>query len=68
MLFKFKELVVKMSINVYYFFSHLYGFPANFGELTEEHGERFHQNIKAMEERHHDRWDAHTTAGCCWSL
>ena len=50
MLSKFKDLGVKMSIKVHYLFSHLDRFLTNLCDPSEEHGERFHQNIKVMEE------------------
>ena len=68
MLSKFKDLGVKMSVKIHYLFSHLDRFPANLGDLSEEHGERFHQDIKVMEERYQGRWDAHMMADYCWSL
>ena len=49
MLSKFKDLDMKMSIKVYYLFSHLHSFPTNLGDLSDEHGKRFHQNIKVVE-------------------
>ena len=52
MLSKSKNLGTKMSIKVHYLFSHLDCFPANLGDLSEEHGESFHQDIKVMEERY----------------
>ena len=52
MLSKFKDLGVKMSIKVHYLFSHSDCFHTNLGNLSEEHGERFHQDIKVMEERY----------------
>ena len=37
-----------MSIKVYYLFSYLDCFLAKLGDLSKKHGERFHQDIKAM--------------------
>ena len=68
MLFKFKDLGVKMSIKVYYLFIHLDCFPTNLGDLREKHVERFHQDIKVMEERHQGSWDVHMMVDYCWSL
>ena len=59
MLSKFKDLGVKMSIKVHYLFSDFDCFPINLGYLSEEHGEKFHQDIKVMEERHQGRWVVH---------
>ena len=68
MLSKFKDLGVKISTKVYYLFSHFDHFLTNLGDLSEEHGERFDQDIKVMEERHQGRWDFHMIAYYCWSL
>ncbi|KAI6656199.1 hypothetical protein LOD99_1537 [Oopsacas minuta] len=38
---------------------HLEGFPENPGELSEEQSERFHQDIRTMEEQYQGRRDAH---------
>jgi hypothetical protein len=33
-------------------------FTPNLGDVSEEHGERFHQDIEAIEKRYQGRWDA----------
>ena len=50
MLLNFKNLGVKISIKVHYLFCHLDRFSENLGDLRKEQGERFHHNIKVMEE------------------
>ena len=47
-----QELGSRMSIKVHYLHRHLSGFPNNLGDVSEEQGERFHQDIKMMEERY----------------
>ncbi|XP_061471112.1 uncharacterized protein LOC133379577 [Rhineura floridana] len=64
----FKHLGTNMSIKVHYLHSHLDRFPDNLGDFSEEQGERFHQDIKVMEERYQGRWDRHMMADYCWSL
>ena len=51
MLFHFNRLGCNMSVKVHYLHSHLDLFPENVGELSEEQGERFHQDIKTIEAR-----------------
>ncbi|KAI6658902.1 hypothetical protein LOD99_10913 [Oopsacas minuta] len=68
MLKNFHSLGTKMSIKLHYLCSHLERFPENLGDLSEEQGERFHQDIRTMEERYQGRWDAHMLADYCWSL
>ena len=36
--------------------------------MSEEHGERFHQDIKSMETRYQGRWDVSMMADYCWCL
>jgi hypothetical protein len=68
MLSKYKDLGANMSIKVHYLHSHLDRFPDNLGDFSEEQGERFHQDIKVMEERYQGRWDTRMMADYCWSL
>ena len=57
-----------MSVKVHYLHSHLDFFSANLGHMSEEQGERFHQDIKTMETRYQGRWDCSMMADYCWSL
>ncbi|QQP48982.1 Uncharacterized protein FKW44_009477 [Caligus rogercresseyi] len=43
-------------------------FPENLGAMSDEQGERFHQDMRQMEERYQGRWDAVMMADYCWSL
>ena len=36
--------------------------------FSEEQGERFHQDIKTLENRYQERCDMHIMADYCWSL
>uniref|UniRef100_A0AAV2MH85 Uncharacterized protein n=1 Tax=Knipowitschia caucasica TaxID=637954 RepID=A0AAV2MH85_KNICA len=36
--------------------------------MSDEQGERFHQDMRHMEERYQGRWDAVIMADYCWSL
>ena len=45
-----------MSIKLHYLDSHLDTFPDNLGDVSEEQGEKFHQDIKIMEDRYQGRW------------
>jgi hypothetical protein len=49
MLDKFKLLGCKMSLKLHFLVSHLDCFPLNLGAISEEQGERFHQNPKDVE-------------------
>jgi len=48
----FHALGCNMSIKIHFLFSHLKSFPENLGDVSDEQGERFHQDINTMEERY----------------
>lgn len=68
LLHSFKALGARMSIKMHFLSSHLDYFPDNCGDLSEEQGERFHQDIRVMEERYQGRWDVNMLADYCWCL
>lgn len=41
----------RMSLKTHFLHSHLNFFPPNLGDVSDEHGERFHRDIKVMESR-----------------
>ncbi|GFU20210.1 uncharacterized protein TNCV_3393351 [Trichonephila clavipes] len=64
----YKILGCNMSIKVHFLHSHLDYFPENLGAVSEEQGERFHQDIKEMERRYQGRWNVNMMADYCWML
>ena len=68
MLNNFVNNGVNISIKTYYLHNHLNNFPKNLGDLSEEQGKRYHQNIKVMEERYQGRWDNHMRYDYCCDL
>ena len=64
----FRNLGCNMSIKMHYLFSHMDRFPENLGSMSDEQGERFHQDMKEMETRYQGRWDAVMMADYCWTL
>lgn len=68
MMANFHTLGANMSIKLHYLYNHLDKFPDNLGDYSEEQGERFHQDLKVMEERYQGRWDCHMMADYCWTL
>ncbi|XP_072257829.1 uncharacterized protein [Pyxicephalus adspersus] len=64
----FKMLGCNMSIKVHFLHSHLSNFLENLGAVSDEQGERFHQDLKVMEGRLQGRWDVHMMADYCWSI
>ncbi|GFU90784.1 uncharacterized protein TNCV_4870161 [Trichonephila clavipes] len=64
----YKMLGCHMSVKVHFLHSHLDYFPENLGAVSEEQGERFHQDIKEMERRYQGRWNVNMMADYCWML
>ena len=57
-----------MNIKVYYLHSYLYRSRKNSVDTSGEQSERFHQDIKTMENRCRGRWDTRMMAYYCWSI
>ena len=57
-----------MSLKVHFLHSHLDFFPASPGAVSDEHGDRFHQDIAAMEKRYLGNWNPSKLADYCWTL
>jgi hypothetical protein len=68
MLQKYQKLGCNMSLKIHFLHSHLDYFPENLGSVSEEQGERFHQDIKEMEKRYQGYWNVSMMADYCWSL
>ncbi|ESO09676.1 hypothetical protein HELRODRAFT_184572 [Helobdella robusta] len=64
----FKKLGCNMSIKLHYLFSHMDRFHENLGSMSDEQGERFHQEMKEMETKYQGRWNAVMMADYCWTL
>jgi len=58
MLTAFGNLGCNISIKMHYLFSHIDWFPENLGSMSDEQGERFHQDIKEI------RYQVSGTLGC----
>jgi hypothetical protein len=57
-----------MSLKLHFLHFHLDYCPENLGDLSEEQGERFHQDVKEMERRYQGQWDVFMMADYCWSI
>uniref|UniRef100_A0A2H1VH01 SFRICE_031576 n=1 Tax=Spodoptera frugiperda TaxID=7108 RepID=A0A2H1VH01_SPOFR len=68
MLQNYKKLGCNMSVKLHFLDSHVDYFPENLGIVSEEQGERFHQDIKEMERRYQGSWDIRMMADYCWAL
>ena len=61
----YKEMGFRMSLKIHFLHSHLDFFPANFGVISNEQGERFHQDIEAMDARYQGFWNEGRLADYC---
>ncbi|GBN47835.1 hypothetical protein AVEN_80670-1 [Araneus ventricosus] len=64
----FRVIGCNMSLKLHVLDSHLNFFPQNLGAISDEHGERFHQDISMFEKRFTGRWNRSMLAECRWSV
>ena len=57
-----------MSLKVHVLHFHLDFFAENLGDVNDEHGERFHQDISVMEKRFIGKWKPGMLADYCWNI
>jgi len=55
-------------MKIHFLGSHLDFFPGHCGSVSDEYGERFHQDIAAMEGRYKGKWSPSMLAAYCWTL
>jgi hypothetical protein len=68
LLSSYQALGCNMSMKIHFLSSHLDFFPENCSSVSDEHGERFYQDIVAMEGRYKGKWRASILADYCWTL
>jgi len=56
LLTSYKAMGCSMSLKTHFPESHLNFSPENLGEVSDEHGERFQQDIMAMERQYQGKW------------
>lgn len=64
----FGEMGVNMSLKIHFLDSHIDFFPSNLGDFSDEHGERFHQDLTTIENRFQGKNTCHMLAEYCWTL
>lgn len=64
----YKHLGCNMSLKIHFLDSHLDFFPPNLGAVSDEHGERFHQDIMHIERRYNGKWSEGMLADFCWFI
>ena len=57
-----------MSLKIHFLHSHLNFFPPNLGAVSDEHGERFHQDITKMESNYQGKWNPGMMGDFGWML
>jgi len=55
-----------MSLKIHFLHSHIDFFPPNLGDVSDEHGERFHQDIFEMEKSYQGRYNPNMMGDYCW--
>ena len=63
-----QDIGANMSIMVNCLHIHLDKFPDNSSDVSDKQEERFHQDIKIMEERYQGWWDKRMMADYYWSI
>ena len=74
LLISYKAMGCNMILKIHFLESYLDFFLENLGEISDEHGERFHPDIMAMEKQYQGKWTSnvgrlllHTEERCTWS-
>ena len=52
----------------HFLYLHLGFFPENLGSVSDEHDERFYQDIQAMKESYQGVWNESLICDFCWML
>ena len=68
MLQNFQEMKVNMSLKIHMMHFHLDFYPENIEAVSDEHGERFHQDIGTIEKRFKSEWSENALAEYYWNL
>ena len=64
----YKAMGCNTSLITHFLESHFDSFPENLGKVSDKNGERFHQDIMAMEKRYQGKWTSSMLADYCWTL
>ena len=66
----FGTMGCNMSLKLHFMHCHLDFFPQKYslGEVSDEHGERFHQQIATMERRYSGKWSVNMLTDFCWNV
>ncbi|GBO17826.1 hypothetical protein AVEN_88309-1, partial [Araneus ventricosus] len=68
MLALFQDFGCNMSLKIHFLDSHLNFFTDNCGQVNDEDGERFHEDIANMGKRYQGNWSTAMLTDYCWKL
>ena len=68
MLENFKNTGSRMSLKMHFLHSHLDFFLQNNRDVSDEYGERFHQDIAIMERCYQGKFNSNMMGDYCWFL
>ncbi|GBN30537.1 hypothetical protein AVEN_174502-1 [Araneus ventricosus] len=61
----YKTMGCNKPLKIHFLHSYLEFFPENLGSVSDEHGERFHQDISNMGARYQGKWNPKMLADYC---
>ena len=64
----YQRLGCRMPLKLRFLHAHLDFFPPNLGTVSDEHGERFHQDISLIKRRYKGKSKASMMSDYCWFL
>ena len=64
----YQKLGCNMSLKIHFLHSHLEFFLEDCGEVSDEQGECFHQDISSMEKRYQGKLNCAMLTNYCWTL
>ena len=62
----YDDMGCRMSLKIHFLHSHLNFFRPKLGAVSDEHGERFHQDITKMEINYQGKWNPGMMGNFCW--
>jgi len=64
----YQDTGCNISLKIHFLDFHLDFFPDSLGAVRDEHGERFHQDISALEKMYQGQRSARMLADYCWTI
>ena len=64
----YENMGCHMPLKIHFLRSHLNFFPPNMEAVSDEYGERFHQDITKMERNYQGKWNPSMMENFCWML